>query len=604
MSCATRSGELVDEDPNFPITIEAVLTGPDGTEQPIIIQSAIDENGRSILGRYVSRNIPDLPMTGDYVLVVRGTTSPSNLQSVACLNSAEPIRVFENPYTIPVIDAGFQVIGPDQPFLQYAPVEDLTISYLDDDDEQIQVQGEYPWSIELTALSPSGASINLPSPELENGFFVIQEPLVFAESGEYRLTAVLRNPETNLVLDTVYTSFSTDVNPMLVLPAENYPAFALLEEVFIQMADPDGNLVAPSESYTLRVEGDLVWPDGEIRAETVKFVETDQPGVYSSPVHWTLTDPGSYSLNLRGYISITSVDERPAFEYPLTLNISSNIPYFKVISPDTERVEGQNIYSLHYGLLPFRKPMPLRVEIWRGNALVTPGEVFTTAPGELVHVTVVGPDSQEVVIDQTLPLAEDGKALELLADQLTAPGTYTATFTFQGDLIGGADTKGLWQEVEVTFIRQDATWVKVIWGILIGLAVLGVLALIGLFLWQFMFGTKAVGTLVAEHPGVSSTPIKEFPVGRKRRHTVVIGRNELGELRLKQIKVTGTKIIYEDGTKKSGKIKQAEVNIEATNPEGKVVARGKLTAQAQRQTSIPCQQKDTDEKNYQFKLKI
>ncbi len=601
-----ESGNLVDEDPNFPITIQGTLTGPDGKQQSIDLQRELDDDGQPAIGRYVSEGIPTIGQLGEYTLSLKGYTNPRNLGKLPCLTSTEPIRVFENPYTIPVVAPSFQVKDPQQPFFQYYPVRGITVNYLDSNNQPILIPDDTPWKLDLEAISPSGVKTPLPSPKLSQGAYTISDPVIFPETGTYTLVGTLRNPATGTVLYTAQTSFETAVNPRVIQPLTHYPAFSPLTEIQIQLADKSGNPVSPEANYPLSLEVELFWPNNSTQLGPVALFPMNEAGKYGGHVNWMLVDEGNYTLQVRGFFLLPSGEKTLAFDYPAPLRISSNLPYFNVVSPENGKPIAQNTHSLHKGLLPIDNPMKFRVEVWRGDHAILVKDAFTSDVNAIAFMQVLGPGNHPV-ITQTLPLAEDGTSLEFETLVLTERGTYTATFHFQGDVVGGVPTKDLWPDVEVIFARRDPGWVLWVWG---GSIVLIIAVILAAAIWiglEFFILPKVGGALVAERIGVGGKEIQSFPLTRFRRHTVVIRERSMGGLKLKRLKILGVEnVVINKG--KQDEEKKIGVSIEAIGIDGKPAARGAVKSHQRprgtHEIKITCAQKDAEGKSYQFKLKL
>lgn len=602
-----EDGQYVNEDENFPISLDAVLTASDGTEQTIDVQRAKDEDGSPLPGRYVSTNIPEINLTGEYHLLLKGFVEVQGKINIQCLETAEAIKVFENEYFIPVTDAELTTISPADTWLQYFPVEGLTVGFSDEKGGLIPIPDDAPWSIELRAISPSGRQAQLPSPRLSNGVYTINRPLVFSESGEYTLSASLKGPSGNILYSS-QSIMDTGVNPQLFHPGPNHPVGLAFNNILIRLLDLQGKPITPNEKYDLRIETELNWPESANRKEIVQLEETDNPGEYTLSVDWTPDTKGSYTMVVRGYLALSGEDKL-AFEEPLSINVSQ-LPYFKVVTPDQSRSLTDNSYPLHRGLgiLQLNKPMPIQVEVWQADQKVSPQKVFNDDYASLASVTIskkedVNGTDKTIVENRSLSLSQDGEYLETKIPELNEDGIYQATFQFSGDVIGEAETEGAWQNISVTFLRRDPIWMIWLRRLVYAAALIAIAIYAGWFIWQRFLATKAEGTLVAE---IVSGPdrgdeLVKFYLNQKKRHKVVfrlinlpliglVGERKLATLKLKRLELTPER----------GPRDQRGVNVTAISVDGRTVANGKTYVRGGR--PVRCSQSLDDKVRYSFKI--
>lgn len=592
-----ENGSPVNEDPDYPVTITGVLTAPNGREQDVGIERAGGGN------RYVSTTVPELTVAGDYHLTVTGFTTVLDSANANCLQSAEPIKVFQNQYQIPVVAPGLEVLSPSPAALQYFPVDELSVAFVDDEGRPLSVPEDSPWTFVLTAQAPSGGAMSLPAPRWSDGHFTIPGPLVFPETGEYTLNGAL----TNAAGETVYAAratLTTAAHLAVTRPGANHPAGSSIDQVLVQLQDLAGLPVSADETYPLRLEAELFGPDEESLSEVVALMVTgDRPGEYAGSVDWTLAGEAADTLHVRGFLSLAPGNEQPAFDFPVPIHVTEALPYFKVVAPVHGLPSAENVYSLHKGLLPVANPMPVRVEVWRGEQKTRPGDVFSDGPGALVTVSIQDAHGQPIVSDLPLLLSADGEALETSLAELTEKGGYTARFHFAGHVIGGQPAEGAWPEVTVAFERRDPAWVLWTWGITIALLSAAALAALIWYLLEFMILTKVRGNLVAERPtGVGADrTVRQFPLTRYRRHTVTLGGRELAQLKLKQLKVTPLKRAGPGGRDRNP---STGVRVEAINLEGRAVVSGALYPAGGHggPRTLICNQPDAEGKRYQFKL--
>ncbi len=592
------NGELINEDPAFPVTVEGLLTGPDGSVQPIQIQRAVDQNGVPIAGRYASTSVPELNMPGEYHLTVSGFTTVADIVNNPCVNTAEPFKVFQNEYGIPVIAPGFRILTPETTWLQFAPLTGLRVGFMDENGNLLPVPDNSPWKFELTIISPTGETIPLSPPVLSGGSYEIPQPLVLPESGEYTLTGLLKNRAG----ETFYTAeahLSAGFNLEVIQPPPDIPAATSFSQIAVQLLDLEGNSFTPDEQTPVRLEIGFFAPGTSEPLETIALTSTEG-GRYEGGVSWGVDSEGEYTFRIRGFIVFAPGDERLAFEQSLPLNASGALPYFKVTLPDPEQAEAERVFSLHKGLFPFQNPMILRVEVWRNGQLVAPQNAFSSDTNALAAVCIQGPDGQFLVNDRALTLSEDRLALETLAPELTEEGAYIATFSFQGGEVSGLPVSGLWPEIAITFERRDPTWVLWTWRGTLALLTLTMLVILVWYLLEFHIWEKTKGTLVVEYasPEKMGQKLTELPLTRYKRHTVTFSKKKLVMLRLKSIKITpfGSNSLRRgrDGSQRFG------VRVHAKNLEGRSVASGTLVSGGGQ--SVTSGQTDKDDQRYRFKL--
>ena len=591
-------GRPIDEDPAFPVTVAGLLTSPDGSTQTIQIQRASDQNGDLIPGRYLSTNVPELTTPGDYQLTVTGFTTVADIANNPCVNTTEPFKVFQNEYSIPVILPGFRVLAPETTWLQFVPLTDLRVGFVDENGSLLPMPDTTPWTLELALQAPSGESIRVSAPVLRGGNYQIPRPLILPESGEYILTALLKNTAG----ETFYTaqaSLSAGFNLEVVQPPPDIPAATSFEQLAVQLLDLQGRPFTPDEQTPVRLEIGFFPPGASEPLETITLT-SEEAGRFESDVSWKVESEGEYTFRIRGFIVLAPGDEPLAFEQSVSLNASGALPYFKIALPDPAQVEGERVFSLHKGLLPVQNPMTLRVEVWRNGQLAAPQDAFSSDANALATVSIQGPDGQILVNDRPLTISEDGLALETSAPELIEVGKYAATFTFQGGEVSGLPITGLWPDATITFERRDPAWVLWTWRGTIALLILAALAILIWYLLEFHILEKTKGTLVVEYASGQQMGQKltDFPLTRQKRHTVTLNKRQLGLLRLKSLKVTPA------GTRPSARrgrdgTERLSVRVEATNLEGRGVANGTLVSGGQTQL---CTQPDMNGERYRFKL--
>lgn len=534
-----EEGSLIDEDPNYPVTIQAELIAPDGSSQPMTIERA-RENGVAIPGKYVSTNIPDLKQTGRYRLAIEGYTSVNDPQATRCLSAVGPVKVFQNEYEISVGQPKFQLVSPSNPWLQYAPLTKLMVGFSDDQGNLFKVPDGAPWGLELTAKSPSGQLTSLPTPQLAGGIYNIDQPVVLSETGDYKLEGVLKNQAGEVVYRGT-TDLELVVNPVIISPGKDFPASSSLKQVRIALQDLDGGAVTPNPQYPLRLEAELFSPNKQDSIGLVNLKETNVPGEYTGDVDWLFSEVGAYTMNVRGYLKIGADNELLAFDKPIAIGSSDSLPYFMVVTPEQNKPGNDNIYALHRGLLPIIKPMPLKVEVLRNGQHITPGDVFTDIKG-LGTVDISDANGQPLVVDRELVLSKDGQFLETIAPELEKEGAYSADFRFKGNISGGISSEGAWPDVHTEFERHDPDWVLWAWRLILTAVVIVSVGFLAWYLLEFQLLMKAKGKLVAEVAVGTQRgeKIGEFLINRKNRHTVVYRKKQspMGRLKLSKLTVT------------------------------------------------------------------
>jgi hypothetical protein len=537
------NGKPIPEDPNFPITITGVLKAEDGTEQAIEVKREVDATGKPLEGSYVSTTIPTIDKPGQYQVILSGKTSVAKINNLKCLPQTEAdLKVFQNEYTIPVEAPRIKLIQPADKVLQYAPIENLVIQFIDSGGKDLTIPSDKNWDMEVTAIFPSNKQLKLASPVLENGQFTIKGPLVFSESGEIKIVASLKLKSNGKEIARVETALKTDTNIKVVRPPSNYPAGAPLLNAQVGLYDFQGNAASIDPKYPLRLEAELAWPDPNNKLEILRMEAGEKTGEFRAAAPWNFMDTGKYPFHVRGYLTLATGREELAFDRIVEINATTELPYYKIIIPDPFKLAPENEFSVHLASFPLiKKPIQLRVEVWRGQEAVDPRKTLATDPGKLVSVTVLSSTGVKIVENQPMNLSADGLYLESSIQMPEDPGTYKAIFQFnnQATVVGGAPTEGAWPEISASLVMKDNEILIWIWRVLAGAALIALAALMAQWLLDKVILTKAKGVLIAEGNSTRSE-IKSWNLSAHGSHTVVFTRPaDLGSTGLKKLIVKG-----------------------------------------------------------------
>ncbi|RLC92131.1 MAG: hypothetical protein DRI79_01290 [Chloroflexi bacterium] len=589
------NGKPIDELPGYPIVMKGHLTMPDGSHQRIDFQ-------QTGIGEYISV-IPVLPLIpGPYTLRVQVSTvltpTPELRRCLTFTQDSLVLPLFESNFQIPVYAPQVEILAPGQPYLRYGPVTELVLGFVDPDGNPIGVPEDTPWSVDLSAQTPSGEIAELPSPQWDSGNYRVDEPFFLGETGPYSLTVALRD-DADAELFEYQTVFETTENVYVYSPGPNYPALAPLRMVELELRDSNDEPVEVDPNYPLDIVVRLIRPDGSV--EEAALSPAQQPGRYFSTVNWVLEDPSPHSLEIIGYTNLRAGEPvQAAFVAHREINVSPNLPYFFVLSPDEE--EPEPTYPLHYWylppLLPFaRQPMPVRVELRHGNQPARAEEFFITPPDQLFTLEIEGPDGQAWHVNLQ-DVSGKGQVFGADVPDLVEPGQYTATVRLDGAIRGGVPTEGAWPPRTVVFQRNDPLLYPILWWFGIAVVALSIAYPIGRTILNWRL-PAVKGKLIAEVIG--GRVIDDDLLSRtKRRHWMVLKGKQIGaSLQLRRIKV---RRVAKKGRRGDQLIEGVE--IWAYNLKGKEVAHGTMYAKRGQNILIVKGQRTNEDERYQFRYEI
>lgn len=586
-SLKDAQGEPIDELGNFPINIDAEVTGPDGSSQSLTIK-------KEQPGLYLSQQPALTPVTGTYKLNLAGTTTIPALND--CLSSAGEYSIFSQTFQVPVYKPNTIIGHPDKPYLPYAPLEDMMVQFVDRNGNSINLDPRLAPDLVLT--TPTGKKRPLENSKILSDSIQVESPLTLPEPGIYTVTANLKSPDGNHVYKGM-TEIESKSNIEVIWPTQDYPAFAPLRFVEIELQDESGQSVSADPTYPLQIEASMTWPDGY--SDTVALKPTSEKGHYRISASWPLTNVADHKLEIEGYTSLSpgSPPER-IFIAQRTIKVSGNLPYYKISQPDEQKAS--HIYPLHHWFLPplpfdfTLKPQPIEVELRYGNRLAQAQDFFVGDFNDLFHLKIVDDDDKILVEDHNL--SYDGKHLfSTELHQLDEPGNFTATISLDGQLRGRTNAQGIWPSVKVDFERRDPVMYFVSWAI-IGVVLLGALVYFGGgWVLNRFFLPKAKGKLVAV-PGAlnAKSSLWEFNITRQHKHHFTIkGQRIDARLQLSKIEVQRAMPKAHRRDKKKSK---EGIKITAYDEEGTIVAEGSIYESRK----LPVRKQRTSEnQSYKFK---
>lgn len=580
-SLKDTKGNPIDELGDFPINLDAKLTAPDGSSQAVTMIKAQP-------GLYTSQQPVLTPITGAYELSLAGTTTIPTLDN--CLSSSGRYTIFSQTFQIPVYRPDVTVTQPNKPYLPHAPLEGLTVQFIDKNGEPINIDDRLEPDMAIT--SPKGDEKPLENVTVLSDSLHIESPITLPDSGIYTVAVSL---ETNG--DKVYEGMATIETGdavEVIWPAKDYPAFAPLRFVEIELQDENGQPVSANPKYPLQIEASMTWPNGY--SDTVRLDPTDDEGRYRVSASWPLTKVADHELEIKGYASLSpGSPDKCVFGAHRTINVSSNLPYYKVIQPNEQQSE--QTYSLHHWFLPplpfdfTLKPQPIEVKLRYSNRLAQAKDFFRGDLNDLFYIKIVDSDGEILVENHSLSCnGESTFSTEI--HQLEESGDFKVTISPDGELRGGTNVQGVWSSVEVPFKRRDPVTYFVAWAI-IGVVALGAMAYFGGgWVLNRFFLPKAKGKLVAVLGAINArSSLWDFDITRQRKHHFTIGGQEI-DARLQLSKIEVRRAMPQTRRKES----EEGIKITAYNEEGVTVAEGAVYPS--RKLSV--RQRTIDDKRYKF----
>lgn len=596
------SGALIDEDASYPIVFDTQLVAASANVSDTVTIQKIGA------GRYATANPIVLTNPIAHVFMISGTTVLKNVSSLPAgcqlrlfervqgAGNASDVRfpIFAQQFEIPVYMPELRLLTPNATHLAYSPLKELAFEFVDKDNKPLALPSSLPWTVSLKLKSPDGKDIQLPTPVLENNAYRVKTPMFLPDAGTYTAILTLRNQTGEQVFSDQVT-FDVAENVEVVRPGPNHPAYAPLSSVEIQLRDLQNNPTGENPDYPLRVEASMNFPDGI--SDTVELIpDTTRPGYYLAPVTWELKQAAAYPLEIVGYTAPRPGDpEVVAFRAKRLINVTSNLPFLRIVSPDSSNPLPE--YWLHYWYLPpmlpqALMPMPIRTE-WRyGNQTAEANKFFRNVELKLDVVDEQGkPRVQDIDLK---PVAGSQSIYGIDLPELNAEGTYTATVRIKGTALGNVPTQGAYPNLVASFARRDpwfyyAAW----WGlILLFTGVVGFFS-IRWVLCRFIM-PKPKGTLIAETTGVNGRELQSFPLTRRQSACIVIPQQQISpELDLKQIKV-------KDASTRRGNNKDQGIQVEWVDKRGKHGPPKRFYVKTQSKTNVG---KTVSGEQYQFRYK-
>lgn len=588
-----EQGQPISEPDAYPITFEAHLTGPDGSHQPMQVQRQ-----QGVDGEYFTSTPPETPMTGTYTLTVQGSVS---IPASVCTPGGER-QLFSKEFQAEVYAPTLQIVAPFSPQLQYYPVEEWELELVDQRRRVVSAPTTTPWAFDLVVSSPSGVEQVFTQVDWARDRFLVQGPFLLSETGIYTFTLLAHMP----LGDTLYqaqTTLEARQNVALLRPSPSYPIKTHVPEIIVGLQDLVGNPVEQDQRYPLRLDATLTHPDGG--TETIHLEPAGEPGRYQGVTDWTLDKAALYLLKITAYATLASGVGQPeevAFVAEHTLNASSELPYFRVLEPAAQgQLAKDNVYSLHGGFRELfqRLPVPIKVEMWRGDEPAPASEMFAGDLKDLFIITVTDANGDVLVEDRPLEKMSEGDGSQFSTElsNLVDEGDYQVQVHLAGTLRNGSDYENIIPDIVVSFHLQETNLyrtVRVFMFILAAIVLLVVMLLLARFVWNSS-PPYPKGKLIVKERGASlSAPVlHEFNLVKRKKTMVFKGQEVPGVLQLKRIEVRRIT------AQRRGKQKEEGVEIKAFDRNKKQVVKGKLYS-SQKGKYVACTQKTTHDKSYGF----
>lgn len=587
-----ETGGLVPETPDYPVLFDASLTSPNGVTQLIDIQS---QSG--VDGTYYSINKLEIPVTGTYLVNVSGSV---NIPLIPECTEGGTHTLFSQEFSFEVVENDARLATPMHPHLQYEPLDEIVIETIGADGNTVLIPTNPNWKVDLSLLYPSGDPFSLPSHEITNGVLRIPGPVVLSQIGTYELSTKIIDDSGNVFVQRkLYFDAVQNVGIDMLSAYPTRTPFTTT--VTVRLSDLSGQLFGPDPAYLLRVEAEILRPDGlqlfgPINLQTV----TNSPGTYEGVIGWEMPEAAEYQVHVIGYFDDLGGVE--AFSTGFSLVGTDELPTCAFIFPSST----ENTFPLHgarwkwprFWDLFKRTPVEVEVELRQGFNAANAHEIFRSDdPQPLFTATILDVDG--AIILEGVPLLEkpdsNGTRFKVALPELTEAGDYRVLVHLAGTLQDGTDYEDFIPPHRATFHLIETPLYKtarVALIVLVSLTTATILFFIGSFVWNRL-PPFPKGKLVAKESGVGGEVLDSFILG-KRKKVVFSGPRSRSKLQIERIEVRRI-------TRSGGGRKQQEgIEVRAYNKKKELVAQGKMFEQSNGGPPAPCKQLSTDGKRYSF----
>lgn len=499
-------GQMVDEYPELPIEFEAYLINQEGVSQTVSIR-------KTEVGLYANDTPIYLGQAGDYTLMVSAWVNIP--PQINCQSDTTRLQVFRNSYQIPVYEPDVLVLQ-SQPHLQYRPVSDLVLGFVNANGELLPLPENMPRTLQVEARAPSGAILPLPEAVRQaNNTFRIAQPFVLPETGEYAIVARVLDSTGQAVFSDEGT-FAQAVNIKVKTPGSTWPLGLPVNQVDVQLLDLQNQPVAGDLAYPLTLKASWQGSGPEIYETWLTEVVTGSGRYTATAMDWDAQEAAPYQMQIEGFITDASGAQTQVLAFTLPVRASETLPYFVVREP----LAGSE-YNLYWGVLPIFDTQPVGVELVLVNQPQVMADLLRDDPNRTVTVSVVGPDGLTLVPNQPLTLDSSGKRLQANLEGLNVPGTYTMTVYVANTPRTGESVEGAWLPITVSFTRVVPWWVSAIWA----LTLLILAGVAGFFSWQladnYLLQPRLRGQLIFE-TGPQAPPLATVNLAQYGRNRVRI----------------------------------------------------------------------------------
>lgn len=492
----------------YPLDFELALTAPDGTVEDATLLSCckLTDDGIFTLSEPY---FPD--QAGDYKLHVRAQTT------VNVDGSRQTLTIFDDEFTFSTYAPAVSIAQPLSPYLQYLPIPEITFHFTDQLGEIIVEDPDTSPNLILHVAVPTGQNTTMALQKVTDGVYRTGSPVALPGDGPKGLEVIAQDEE-GLQLFQYMLQINTFRNLSLVEPVAAVPLNSKLSSVSIALLDQEGHKADLSGSFPLTLDMTIFPPQGNPVAGKLIYNLDTKTFDISLPLPTSVQ--GEYTIHIMGKSEIDG-KEIVTFEDDLTYIVTTDIPYYQVLSPTLDH----GTYPLHDGLS--RANMPIQLQWVQSNAPVDPARVFVGDPADLISVDIVGPDGFALTELKLQPDNNDRSLWGIAVPGLEKEGVYTTTFHFQGAELISQVPYMSFDNLSIPFAREETTlWraLKFAFGtVLVILAALAI-AWAGNEAYERLVPPfpKGVVSIMEYEPGQSAgTQIEQINLFKHRRRTVI-----------------------------------------------------------------------------------
>jgi hypothetical protein len=424
----------------YPLTWDVSLVEPD---ENTIKLDVVDSKGESIF-QSARAYVPT--QVGKYKINIQISSQIGN--------AAAPILLSNSTYEFSAVEPEFH-LAPPSPYLQYEPVNNLTLHLTDQDGNDLQMDPNVSLRYLLRLHSSSGQVSNFIFAKSDSAY-AINQPILLPGNGQKVFEVVVVDDAQQELLVKKF-NVETFTNIKLKVPQSQVAQHSSLTSVELTLLNVDNSEYILPKDSNLKLNVTIIPRSGEspVSGELKFNSATNRFAAQFSSL--PTSNLGENIVRVSG-VYILEEKEYTVFEQDLTYSVVANLPNFRVISPSSS----SNGYPLYLGLK--KVGLPIQIQWLNGDLPVDPGIVFANDPADLVKVDILKDGKPFLTNIKLSQLSEnDPSTWGTTITDLNVAGNYVAVFKLQNAFLSTSKQSYDLEPSNIPFtLIQDALqwWLK------------------------------------------------------------------------------------------------------------------------------------------------